>query len=104
MQVRACLRQLTNTVPDSLSRRPSSKPAVALITETGAIVSGKGSSPASFLAPTQEIASTPLCDKLIKAREDPQIKAAVLRIDSPGLDFISAEATARQFCVRNLVQ
>ena len=32
----------------------------------------------------QEIASTPMCKKLIEARLDPCIKAVVIRIDSPG--------------------
>ena len=35
----------------------------------------------------QEIASTPMCKKLIEARLDPCIKAVVIRIDSPGALF-----------------
>ena len=34
----------------------------------------------------QEIASTPMCNKLIDARLDPRVKAIVIRIDSPGMN------------------
>ena len=58
------------------------KPAVALIMACGQIVSGKGS--ATDLQPMREIASTPMCAQLRAARFDPQVKAIVLRIDTPG--------------------
>lgn len=58
------------------------QPAVALIMAVGQIVSGKGS--ATDLQPMREIASTPMCAQLRAARFDPQVKAVVLRIDTPG--------------------
>ena len=61
---------------------PEAKPAVALIMACGQIVSGKGS--ATDLAPMREIASTPMCAQLRAARFDPQVKAVVLRVDTPG--------------------
>ena len=62
------------------------KPAVALIMAVGQIVSGKGS--ATDLQPMREIASTPMCAQLRAARFDPQIKAVVLRIDTPGAPVV----------------
>ena len=46
-------------------------------------MAGKGS-PGDFLQQEKQIASGPLCEALTKAREDPAVKAVVLRVDSPG--------------------
>ena len=35
-------------------------------------------------ARTQEIASTVICEQLVKARINPDVKAVVIRVDSPG--------------------
>lgn len=43
-------------------------------------VSGHQAMPAR----TQEIASTVICEQLVKARVNPDIKAVVIRVDSPG--------------------
>lgn len=59
-------------------REPS--PTVALITATGTITNGRGGK-----APMRrEMASGPLCQLIAAAREDPTVKALVLRIDSRG--------------------
>ena len=55
---------------------------MALIMAVGQIVSGKGS--ATELQPMREVASTPMCAQLRAARLDPQVRAVVLRVDSPG--------------------
>ena len=45
----------------------------------------RGLSPAAnALCWVQEIASTVMCNDLIKASNDPRIKAVVIRLDSPG--------------------
>ena len=64
-------------------------PAVALIMACGQIVSGKGA--ATELQPMREVASTPMCAQLRAARLDPQVRAVVLRVDSPGGVFFSSD-------------
>jgi hypothetical protein len=86
-QVRAVMDALRDSRAGDNDDAPAAaasgaRPVIALITACGPIVSGKGS--ATELQPNQEIASTPMCSKLVEARRDPAVKAVVLRIDSPG--------------------
>lgn len=79
---------------EAAPRQPGSKPAIALITASGAIVSGKGSG--REVAQNQQIASTPFCRALARARDDPAIKAVVVRLDSPGGSAIASDTISRE--------
>lgn len=64
------------------------KDKVAVIYASGAIVSGKGQN--------DEIGSATLCEQIRKARRDDNIKAIVLRINSPGGDALASEVIWRE--------
>ena len=53
---------------------------VSISTSCQCLVSGDQGMPAHV----QEIASTVICEQLIKARVNPSVKAVVIRVDSPG--------------------
>lgn len=62
------------------------QPTIALLTLTGAITLGKGSSSPGLSPGGQagQIASLPVIASLRAARHNPAVRAVVLRIDSPG--------------------
>ena len=64
------------------ARADSKAPQVAVIMACGSIVKGKGT--VGGLGDGAEVASVPMCKLLGDARHDAQVKAVVLRIDSPG--------------------
>ncbi|MFP7755333.1 signal peptide peptidase SppA [Thermodesulfobacteriota bacterium B35] len=61
---------------------------IGLIVASGDIVYGEGS--------VGQIGSTPLCRQIRQARNDPRIKALVLRIDSGGGSALAAELIRRE--------
>lgn len=68
---------------------PGRRPRVALLTLSGPIVLGPGSSspmpsPGGLRGSPAQIASLPVIQALSKARLDPAVRAVVLRVDSPG--------------------
>ncbi|BDA45901.1 Protease 4 [Coccomyxa sp. Obi] len=75
-------------------RAERDRPVIALITAVGSIVTGKGA--VGELQQMQEIASTPMCKKLIDARLDPSVKAVVIRIDSPGGSAVASDTIYRE--------
>lgn len=80
---------------DAPARRPpGGRPAIALLTASGNIVSGKGSG--REVAQNQQIASTPFCRALAAARDDPAIAAVVVRLDSQGGSAIASDTIARE--------
>ena len=79
---------------DAQRRPPGGRPAIALITASGNIVSGKGSG--REVAQNQQIASTPFCRALARAREDASIGAVVVRVDSPGGSAIASDTILRE--------
>eukprot|EP00884_Botryococcus_braunii_P002636 jgi/Botrbrau1/12373/Bobra.0084s0001.1 len=70
---------------------PAQKPAIALLTATGQIISG-------LKQPHQKavISSVGLCNDIATARNDPSVKAVVLRIDSPGGSAVASDSIYRE--------
>jgi len=69
-------------------------PEIALIFATGSINQGKDSS--NFFSGSQAMGSDTMTDFIKNAREDNDIKAIVLRVDSPGGDGLASEALLRE--------
>lgn len=68
------------------------RPAVALVPITGSIVSGRPQS-----NPGQQQASSEIVgQQLRRAAADPQVRAVVLRVDSPGGSYIASDAIRRE--------
>ncbi|UII21075.1 signal peptide peptidase SppA [Fulvivirga ligni] len=72
----------------SFSTYKSSKNEVAVIIASGEIVSGKGD--------MNTIGSESFVKEIRKAREDEEIKAVVLRINSPGGSFVASDVMWRE--------
>jgi len=68
--------------------KASDKPKVGLIVASGAILSGQ--------QPAGSIGDKTLTKLLRKAQKDPQIKAVVLRIDSPGGSALASEVIRKE--------
>ena len=64
---------------------------IAIINGVGAIRSGKSGSSNPFDQGTMEIASSSMASDIKKAKEDNNIKAIILRIDSPGGSVIASD-------------
>ncbi|NEP58435.1 MAG: signal peptide peptidase SppA [Symploca sp. SIO2G7] len=73
----------------TLGTTPGRKDTIALIYANGEIVDGEGSTPGL-------ITSGGLSDTLRQARNDNDIQAVVLRVNSPGGSAIASEAIARE--------
>ena len=69
------------------------RPAVAMVEVRGAIVSGR---PQRQAGGQPIAASEVVCQHLRAAAEDDQIKAVVLRVDSPGGSYIASDAIRRE--------
>jgi protease IV len=75
-------------------KNPSKAPEnqqIAIINGVGAIRSGKSGSSNPFDQGTMEIASSSMASDIRKAKEDINIKAIILRIDSPGGSVIASD-------------
>ena len=59
------------------------KPKVAVVSVVGALTE-TGGSPVRVGMQQQQVASSALCRSLEQARQDPAVRAVVLRVDSPG--------------------
>ena len=75
------------------ARAERNAPQVAVIIASGSIVKGKGQ--AGGLGDGAEVASVPMCRLLGDARKDDNIKAVVLRIDSPGRCILAFGAAVK---------
>lgn len=73
---------MTAGAQGNLARKAGAGPQVAVVMACGSIVKGKGS--VGGVSNAQEVASVPMCKLLGDARNDDNVKAVVLRIDSPG--------------------
>jgi protease-4 len=69
-------------------------PAVAVIAAVGEIQDGESGT--NFLTGSQSLGATTLCDAIESARKDRQVKAVVLRIDSPGGDGFASDLIWRE--------
>ncbi|MGE0152364.1 MAG: signal peptide peptidase SppA [Reyranellaceae bacterium] len=69
-------------------------PVVALIAGTGAIVPGDNAY--SLAAGDRMLGSDTIAGALREAAEDPQVRAVVLRIDSPGGSYVAADTIFRE--------
>lgn len=78
-----------NLKTDNSKVAPDNK-KIAIINSVGAITSGK-SSPSPFGGGEYEIKSGTFVEQIKKAREDEDVKAIILRIDSPGGSVIASD-------------
>ncbi|BBS86027.1 signal peptide peptidase SppA [Aeromonas media] len=76
-----CLKEYLAAIPEQYPQ--SGKDEVGLITASGAIMDG--------VQPAGTIGGDSLADLLAEARRDDQVKAVVLRVDSPGGSAFAAE-------------
>ena len=75
------------------------KPKVAVVSVVGALVE-TGGSPVRVGMQQQQVASSALCRSLEQARQDPAVRAVVLRVDSPGDQCLASSLEAKP-SVRN---
>ncbi len=77
-----------NKYKDSFSTYKTSKNEVAVIVADGEIVSGKGD--------TKSIGSEKFAEQIREAREDDNVKAIVMRINSPGGSYLASDVMWRE--------
>lgn len=84
------LKEYVNSSSFASGDKPDSEKEIAIIFGSGAIVSGK--SQGSPFGGESQIASDSFVKELRKARDNDDVKAIILRIDSPGGSVIASDA------------
>lgn len=67
---------------------------VAMVSVHGAIVTGRGAPGSPFGG--RQVGSETVCDHLRQAQRDPQVRAVVLSVDSPGGSYIASDTIRRE--------